>query len=984
MKHRVWGLLLAALFAASSAAAQQGTTEVRGRVLDPQGGVLPGVTVTVRNQETGMFRETVSNADGTYFVSSIVPGSYEISAELTGFKKFSRRDVLLELGKTATVDVPMEVGALSEVVNVSAESPLLDVTSKEVGGNITTRELVELPSINGNFVGFVGLLPGIVPTISTESFGSDSITVNGQDPRNNNYMLDGGNNNDDVIGQRAGTQARTPIEAIQEFQVLTNQFDAEFGRTTGAVVNAVTKSGTNQFKGSLFENYQDADLTAKDYFAKKNDSPKPDTQYQRMGGTVGGPLLKDRAHFFFSLERFIIDEGVTINIPTRPNFNTTTTEKTRVWNTVIRGDQQINANNTWGVRWLRESSPQYNQIIDNVTLDASREEFDVDQTVVGSVNSVLSNTSVNTMRLAWTRENVAFANPCFNGNGRDMTKCQPTLAFQTYTTQQDNTAQSRINDAIQFDDTMAWFLPGKRGDHDIKVGAQYEYVGAANNNQGNMNGTFGFARSDGPFDRNNPFTYPDTLTIRVGGEQNFYEKAHYVSAFAQDKWRLNNRLTLSLGLRYDLEVIPVPETDDPITGDGNYPVDKNNVQPRIGFSYDLGGGRRVVRGGYGRFYEKTHFELIGGLFTGTPFTTSFTRTFPLTGADPNPRQGQLPVEPLLRNGPVLDRDSINAMFPPGSLLRNTGASWDNPDRKIPRTDQVTIGFQQQLAPALSVSADYVHAFSREMLMSRQINPTMRATTAVTSPNIRQSSAMLDQATAALRQKYGASFAAFSGSVTIPENIGETDYDALMLQLDKRFSSNYSARVSYTLAYSRGNTSGSGVPASGFQVLDDMHLELNEGPTSFDQRHNLVVSGTALVPKTYGLNFSWVARALSGQPFSLTNGNIDPDRNGTIAEPLEAGDYSGTGADAYSVKGYKSERNGAYGPGFFQLDLRAGYRFGLGGNRRLNAFVDFFNVTDRVNFANPSGNQANPTFLVLTSYSTSYTPRKIQFGARFEF
>jgi outer membrane receptor protein involved in Fe transport len=984
MKHRVWGLLLAALFAASSAAAQQGTTEVRGRVLDPQGGVLPGVTVTVRNQETGMFRETVSNADGTYFVSSIVPGSYEISAELTGFKKFSRRDVLLELGKTATVDVPMEVGALSEVVNVSAESPLLDVTSKEVGGNITTRELVELPSINGNFVGFVGLLPGIVPTISTESFGSDSITVNGQDPRNNNYMLDGGNNNDDVIGQRAGTQARTPIEAIQEFQVLTNQFDAEFGRTTGAVVNAVTKSGTNQFKGSLFENYQDADLTAKDYFAKKNDSPKPDTQYQRMGGTVGGPLLKDRAHFFFSLERFIIDEGVTINIPTRPNFNTTTTEKTRVWNTVIRGDQQINANNTWGVRWLRESSPQYNQIIDNVTLDASREEFDVDQTVVGSVNSVLSNTSVNTMRLAWTRENVAFANPCFNGNGRDMTKCQPTLAFQTYTTQQDNTAQSRINDAIQFDDTMAWFLPGKRGDHDIKVGAQYEYVGAANNNQGNMNGTFGFARSDGPFDRNNPFTYPDTLTIRVGGEQNFYEKAHYVSAFAQDKWRLNNRLTLSLGLRYDLEVIPVPETDDPITGDGNYPVDKNNVQPRIGFSYDLGGGRRVVRGGYGRFYEKTHFELIGGLFTGTPFTTSFTRTFPLTGADPNPRQGQLPVEPLLRNGPVLDRDSINAMFPPGSLLRNTGASWDNPDRKIPRTDQVTIGFQQQLAPALSVSADYVHAFSREMLMSRQINPTMRATTAVTSPNIRQSSAMLDQATAALRQKYGASFAAFSGSVTIPENIGETDYDALMLQLDKRFSSNYSARVSYTLAYSRGNTSGSGVPASGFQVLDDMHLELNEGPTSFDQRHNLVVSGTALVPKTYGLNFSWVARALSGQPFSLTNGNIDPDRNGTIAEPLEAGDYSGTGADAYSVKGYKSERNGAYGPGFFQLDLRAGYRFGLGGNRRLNAFVDFFNVTDRVNFANPSGNQANPTFLVRTSYSTSYTPRKIQFGARFEF
>ena len=977
--------VLAVLLAAGTVAAQQGTTEVRGRVLDPQGAMLPGATVTVRNQDTGMFREVVTSADGTFFVSGIVPGRYEVSAELQGFKKFARRDVELELGKTAGLDLPLEVGSLSETVNVSAESPIVDVSSKEVGGNITTRELVELPTINGNFVGFVGLLPGIVPTISTESFGSDSITVNGQDPRNNNYMLDGGNNNDDVIGQRAGTQARTPIEAIQEFQVITNQFDAEFGRTTGAIVNAVTKSGTNNWRGSLFENYQDADLTAKDYFAKKNGSPKPDTQYQRLGGTVGGPLIRDKAHFFFSLERFIIDEGVTINIPTRPTFNTTTTEKTRVWNTVVRGDHQLNANNTWGVRWLREASPQFNQIIDNVTLDGSREEFDVDQTVVGSVSSVLSNTRVNTLRLAWTRENVAFANPCFNSNGRDMTQCQPTLAFQTYTTQQDNTAQSRINDGVQLDDTLAWFIPGKGGDHDIKAGAQYEYVGAANVNQGNMNGTFGFARSDGPFDRNNPFTYPDSLTIRVGGESRFYEKAHYVSAFAQDKWRMNNRLTLSLGLRYDLEVTPIPETDDPITGDGNYPVDKNNIQPRVGFSYDVSGkGSRVVRGGYGRFYEKTHFELIGGIYTGTPFTSSFTRTFPLTGADPGPRLGQLPSDPLLLNGPTLDRARIDALFPPGSLLRNTGASWDNPDRRVPLTDQVTIGYQHQLGARLSVSADYVHGWSRDMLMSLQLNPTLRATTAVTSPNIRQSSALLDQATATLRQKYGAGFAAFSGGVTMPVNVGETDYDALMFQFDKRYSENYSARVSYTLAHSRGNTSGNGVAASNFQVLDDLHLDLNEGPTNFDQRHNLVVSGTALVPKTGGLNFSWVARALSGQPFSLTNGNIDQDRNGTSAEPLVAGDYSGTGADAYSVKGYKAERNGAYGPGFFQLDMRAGYRFNLGHSRRLNAFVDFFNVTDRVNYANPSGNQASPTFLVLTAYSTSYTPRKIQLGARFEF
>jgi hypothetical protein len=247
-----------------------------------------------------MYRETVSGADGTFIASALIPGTYEVIAELQGFKRFNRRDLRLEVGRTATIDVVLEVGALAETVNVTAESPLVDVTSKEIGGNIDSRELVELPTINGNFVGFVGLLPGIVPTISTESFGGDSVTVNGQDPRNNNYMLDGGNNNDDVIGQRAGTQARTPIESIQEFQVITNQFDAEYGRTAGAVINAVTKQGTNQLRGSAFLNAQDASLTAPDFFSKRNDLPKPDTSYRRWGGTLGGPIVKDKMHFFFS------------------------------------------------------------------------------------------------------------------------------------------------------------------------------------------------------------------------------------------------------------------------------------------------------------------------------------------------------------------------------------------------------------------------------------------------------------------------------------------------------------------------------------------------------------------------------------------------------------------------------------------------------------------------------------------------------------
>jgi hypothetical protein len=166
----------------------------------------------------------------------------------------------------------------------------------------------------------------------------------------------------------------------------------------------------------------------------------------------------------------------------------------------------------------------------------------------------------------------------------------------------------------------------------------------------------------------------------------------------------------------------------------------------------------------------------------------------------------------------------------------------------------------------------------------------------------------------------------------------------------------------------------------------MNLDLNEGPTDFDIHHNFTFSGTALVPRTHGLNLSWVARALSGNPFSLTNSAIDPDQNGIQAEPLAAGSYQAFGTtDTYTLKDYKSERNGARGPGFFELDMRFGYKFPLTGGRTLEIAADVFNLTNHTNFANPGGNlNTQSTFLVLTDYNTSYTPRKLQLGARIQF
>ena len=981
MRSPLLGLLAIAccLSLAPLAIAQESNAELRGRVLDAQDAPIPGATVTITNQATGVVRQTVSSQDGSYFITAVSPGSYELAAELSGFTKFNRRDVRLDLGRTTTVDVQLRVGALTETVTVTAETPLVDLTSKEIGGNVTNREVTMLPSVNGNFVGMVALLPGVISNISTESFGSDAISANGLDSRNNNFMLDGANNNDDVIGQRAGSQARTPLEAVAEFQVVTNQYDAEFGRTTGAIINAISKSGTNAFHGVAAGLWQDASMTKKDFFVDQNGLNKPNTQLQTYRANIGGPVVKDKAHFFFNLERVMIDRANTITIPAHPEFNSSPVTQDRVWNTLARFDHQLNVNHTWAVRWLRESSPQLNQIVPTVytapiavtlpvTANASREENDVDQTLVGTLNSVLGGNRLNTVRVNWTQEDVSFANPGFNSNGQDQTALLAQLNYLTFTDQQNATAQARVNDAYQIDDTMSWYITGHGGSHDLKFGGQYEYVGARSTAQDNSNGTFWFG-TDQFFNANNARTYPERLTIRVPGPLESYQKAHFVAAFAQDKWRLTNRATVSLGLRYDLEVQPIDEIDNPEFPDpSKYPLDSNNIAPRIGFTYDLNGdGRGVFRGGYGRFYDKTHFELISAILTAGTFSNSFGVQFPLgtNNVDPGPSNGVLPLDPMLRGGPTVNRALLESLYPPGSRVKNTGTvTLDNPDRVIPHTDQITAGYERQLWNTISVSADYVHARAREQFMLQDLNPGLRTTTSRTAPLVRINPA-------------------YTGAVNQPINAGSIDYDALEVAWVKRFASDYSYRVSYTLGNSRGNTNGAGIPLSGFQVLDNLNLEMNEGPTNVDRRHNLVVSGQALVPKTGGLTVAWIARALSGSHFTVIDSTTDPDRNGTFAEPLPSGSYVSTGKNPWNVD-FESKRNGATGPGLFQIDMRLGYRLPAGSGRALDMFVDVFNLTNRANFENPTGDRRSTDFLNLTALRAGAIPTTAQIGVRLQF
>src|SRR5688572_7982418 len=379
MPGRVALLLMFVLVFTDLSLAQQGTADLRGRVIDQQGAVLPGVAIVVRHQDSGLFREAVSSADGTFLMSAMSPGVYEVTAELAGFRRYAQRDVRLEVGRASQIELRLEVGGLTEAVTVSAEAPLVDTTSQEIGGRISSQEFVDTPSFNRNFAGYLGMLPGVVATISATTFGADSISVAGQNVRNVNYTMDGSNNNDTFNGGNGGAQARVPVEAVQEFQLLSSQFDAEYGLASGGIVNSVSKQGTNRYHGSAFAFLQNEKLATNEYFAKKQGLEEGESKQQQFGGTLGGPIVRGKAHYFGSVERVLLDSAVTTNIPTRPDLARTDFESTKVWNAFLRADHQLNAGNTYGIRVLWETSPQPIQIqAENHTPSRHEAETDTD------------------------------------------------------------------------------------------------------------------------------------------------------------------------------------------------------------------------------------------------------------------------------------------------------------------------------------------------------------------------------------------------------------------------------------------------------------------------------------------------------------------------------------------------------------------------------------------------------------------------------
>ncbi|MEM7481677.1 MAG: TonB-dependent receptor [Acidobacteriota bacterium] len=969
-------LLASLLLFALPASGQFARSSLAGTVSDEQGQSLPGVVVTATDVDLGASRTTETTDRGTYTLHGLRPGTYRVRFDLDGFRSIEKEGLRLLVGQEARLDTSLELAAVEETLTVTGAAPLIEVASKEVGGTLTAEEFDILPTPNRSALLFAGLLPGVTPSPDTESTSSDSLFVNGQSDFNNSFNVDGANNDDDVIGAIAGAQTRTPIEAIQEFQVLTSQFDAEFGRALGGVLNAVTKSGSNRWEGALFGYLQDASYNEENFFTEVNNLEKPDTEYRNLGLALGGPIVRDRAHFFVNYEDISDEEGIVRSFVSRPEKNFSTREDNAIESVLLKVDYQVTGSHHFAARWLREESPQFNQIIGGQeTLETSREEDDTDSNWIASLDSVLGSSAFNSVRVSFTKEDVAFANPAFNNNGQsfEAQRNQPVREDRPgINLGSSGVAQARVNRSTQFDDTLSLWLPDWHGEHDLKAGVQYSEREEIFANSGLAQGEFDFD-VDTPFDPNDPATYPIAFTVRVGGPQTGEIPTNDVlGLFVQDDWRIGPNLVLNLGLRWDEESA----------------TDSGDLAPRLGFAWTPSdSGRTVVRGGIGRFYDRLPLFLYDDFFLdAVSLSSGFLQALPSAGADQ-----QFFVDIAQQNGiTTLDglRDFLIAFIEGGAGVRvNRSPTVDNRDRSQPYADTISLGFQHELVAGVAVTVDVVRAENKDALVRGSLNPFS------SSEGGRPNLSILAGQPVEL------------DNTTTLFNAGEREYTALQGSIQKRFDGRWGGRFSATYSEADGNYDGDPGDLAYFQtrtetgfnfdtgeiIGEPLALNLgdprNDQPAFFDRDWNLVASGQYRVPKTGwrgsdGLVVSGVARYLSGDRFTildnsarLDNGNRAPAPGGTYDSDADLG-RAQQGVD------FDGGLSGAENPSFLQLDLSFRYQLPITQWLEASLLADIFNVTDRVNFTSAGGTRAGTsTFLVP---NVARRARSFQFGVRLEF
>ena len=1015
------------------------TSSLQGTVVDKSQAVLGGAEVSLTSKATGETRTAKTNGAGEYKFDLIPAGFYSLKASATGFSTAEAKDVEILIGRTATQNFTLNPGTVSETIEVTTTAPLVDQAKTDVSTNITPEQIQDLPLIGRDIADLAYLSPGVKAADSYDPTKNrySILSVNGQGGRNVNVTVNGVDNKDNTVG---GPVMQLPAEAVQEFQISTQRFSAVNGRSEGAAINVITKSGSNGYHGSAFGFFRDQSLNA----AQKLPDPANNTftettpPYTRQwfGGSIGGPIKKDHLFAFFAMERqrehTSLAETPTaltqLNLVTSLGAQPAAIVPTPFFENRISGRMDWTINNKHSA-YLAVATQGNNSLNDqsNGTFDLTEGNFTVNHMQIANitVNSAFSSTLVNQFTAGWQ-----YWNNLIDSTGRTPLITFPSAQFGTNT----NVPQNSIQRKWQFKDDISKTI----GKHTLKSGFDYIWTPF-------MGGFFEFNPTLEMDFSDNPScilgvapdattagcgagTYPNgfatpgavnAMSIAVGDPTFIIKDAKQLGLYFQDDWKMNRRVTVNLGLRWDRDFDFIGGSD--VTNSRTFqelqkaaafsPLAASLVRkpandstkdfsPRVGFAWDVtGNGNHVVRAGFGMYYGNT-FQNIPLFMEQQSNNTIFQTAFSISKSNGD----TVPGTGILLSNWRFGVDPLPTIPPPSHNL-NAGATGRimDPDYRNPVTEEWNGGYTWSLSSKSVIEAEYVHVLSLHENKTVNLDPNIP----VTPNNI---TTLKRTGTAGgffrpLDTAFAAAGVPVLGSVRDEMSIGKSRYDAMNISYRQRGWHKVDLIANYTLARAVGYDQDGG--SFRYYPRDPQHplSPFEFGPAFNDERHHATVAGTFHLP--WGMEASPILQAGSARPYlpqsSFNEINLGGGSSaGAVivsnTDPTNLTAFSGTSGAAklaaaqcyYSGNchfvGYNSQRGDPY----FNVDARVAKNIKLGEHRNLQLAFQGFNLFNHANYGNNFDNIVqhatfarpigfiNPTSVLL--------PRSFEgeFGARFTF
>ena len=860
---RFVALLLFVLLLPLAAFAQSSNGSISGNITDENGGALPGVSVTATNTATGATRTVVTNGVGHYELPLLPPATYSTVAELAGFQQMKFDKVVVNVGSDVTLNLKMKPG-VTETVIVTAAAPVVETTKSEVSSVVNEKAIQNLPVNGRNFIDFVLTTPGVVK----DSSRLGDISFAGQRGTLNSLVVDGANNDNTFFGQTVGRtgSGRAPYQfsqdAVKEFQVNANSYSAEYGRAGGAVINVVTKSGTNDFHGSVFDYYRDKRLNANDYINVINKRAKSPYHYDQYGFSVGGPIVRDKHFFFANWDRqrnsvpnlVVLGGGRFTSFPTDAasqqalsTLQGLANEYSRQQNQdvyLLKTDHEFLVNQHLSLRYNQQRFHGIN--FENSGITNSVQHSGNSNVFTDSLSGVYDMTTgssfFNEVRAQYLKdrepgeansadpEAQIFQPPTPGASGI------PVLTIGRNSFSPRETTIKRY----QIADTATYILQN----HTIKGGFDYSHDNIFNYFPGNFFGSYRF-NSLADFANKTPASFTQAFPGPGTSGPITHPNLKETGLFVQDEWRVMQSLTLNAGLRYDRQQMAQPSVLNPdpqLQAAGyftnNIPIDNNNIGPRLGVAWTPGQtSRTVVRAGYGFFYGRTPSIMIGTAHSNNGINV---QTITFTG-------NLIPTYP-----------AIYPSLPTGATLPKPTIFVFDQNFQNPKVQQGNLGVEQQVGNDYSVGVTYQYVKGDDLPRSRDVNVSTPTTVTAT---------IAGGGTVDFVRYTGRPLSNFNRVIAF-ESTARSKYNGITLDMQRRFAGNWQARLAWTHSTVKDNKPDATavVPFSSGDdakyASDPLNLDRDYTFGVADVRDRVVLSGVwALNDYAKGLT-NGVARALA--------------------------------------------------------------------------------------------------------------------------